>query len=71
MRSQFPQITVDDKKSIIEVLKVFLENRLDIAFAYLHGSFIAEDRFKDIDLAIYLIPSPPPRFKSNSNWRQS
>jgi len=59
MRNQYLQITVDDKKNIIERLKVFLEDRLDIAFAYLHGSFVVEDRFKDIDLAIYLIPLPP------------
>lgn len=58
MRNQYLQITDDDKKNIIEKLKVFLQNHPDIVFAYLHGSFVMEERFRDIDLAIYLIPFP-------------
>lgn len=28
-------------------------------FCHLHGSFFTEDRFKDIDIAVYLDPLPP------------
>lgn len=51
-------ITPDDKKTIIDRLSPCLESHQDIAFAYLHGSFVIEDRFKDIDIAVYFNPSP-------------
>jgi predicted nucleotidyltransferase len=54
-------ITLADKKNIIERFKTCLKNRRDIVFAYLHGSFVMGDGFKDIDVAVYLssLPSSP------------
>ncbi len=41
---------------MIEHIKAALRGRPDIIFAYLHGSFITGNRFRDIDVAIYLKP---------------
>lgn len=42
------------KKEIIKKIKEVLADRHDIAFSYLFGSFLREDKFNDIDIAIYL-----------------
>ncbi len=59
MDNRYFRIVGHEKESIIENLKVCLKNRSDVIFAYLHGSFFTEDRFKDIDIAVYLDPLPP------------
>lgn len=59
MDNRYFRIVDHEKESIIESLKVCLKNRSDVIFAYLHGSFFKEDRFKDIDIAVYLDPLPP------------
>jgi predicted nucleotidyltransferase len=59
MDNRYFRIVDHEKESIIESIKVCLKNRSDVIFAYLHGSFFIEDRFKDIDIAVYLDPLPP------------
>jgi predicted nucleotidyltransferase len=59
MDNRYFRIVDHEKESIIESLKVCLKNRSDVIFAYLHGSFFTGDRFKDIDIAVYLDPLPP------------
>jgi len=59
MDNRYFRIVDHEKESIIESVKVCLKNRSDVIFAYLHGSFFTEDRFKDIDIAVYLDPLPP------------
>ena len=49
----------DNKKQIIQQISSFLEQRSEIIFAYLHGSFLQHDHFRDIDLALYLSQLPP------------
>lgn len=43
-----------DKKELVEKIKTFLEARKEILFAYLFGSFLEEDYFRDIDIGIYV-----------------
>jgi len=43
---------------VITVLSGYLKSRGDIIFALLHGSFIREKTFRDIDIAIFLDPIP-------------
>ena len=43
-----------NKKEITEKIKRFLENRKEIIFAYIFGSFVENESFNDIDLAIYI-----------------
>jgi predicted nucleotidyltransferase len=43
-----------DRKKIIQRLKEILIKEKSILFAYLHGSFLSDEEFNDIDLALYL-----------------
>ncbi len=42
------------KKAIIEKIKTCLLEKEEISFAYIHGSFLEREDFRDIDIAIYL-----------------
>ncbi len=42
------------KQEIESKLFQFLSNRPEIDFAYLFGSFVINDRYEDIDVAVYL-----------------
>jgi len=42
------------KAQLREKIKSFLESRRDILFAYLHGTFIRREDFRDVDIALYL-----------------
>lgn len=42
------------KEKIIRLIKEELEKREDILFAYIFGSFVSCENFRDIDIAIYL-----------------
>ncbi|MFH0992184.1 MAG: nucleotidyltransferase domain-containing protein [bacterium] len=42
-----------EKQSLIVPLIEFLNNESDIIFCYLFGSFIEQERYHDIDLAIF------------------
>jgi len=44
----------DIKEEIIQKLKNFLYEEREIIFAYLHGSFLNENEFNDVDIALYL-----------------
>lgn len=48
----------DDKETIKESLTKTLNSHAEISFAYLHGSFIKANGFRDIDLAVYLEELP-------------
>jgi predicted nucleotidyltransferase len=43
-----------DKEDTIKEIKRFVEKREEIKFAYIFGSFIEDEGFNDIDLAIYI-----------------
>jgi predicted nucleotidyltransferase len=58
MRRKLFHVSLAEKKEITESIRAFLENRPETVFAYLHGSFVTDDRFKDIDIAVYLDPLP-------------
>jgi len=49
----------NNKKAIEKNLKKALRKHDEISFAYLHGSFVKEDGFRDIDVAVYLKELPP------------
>ena len=46
------------KKAVKEAIREVLKNHEEILFAYLHGSFVKKDAFRDIDVAIYLERMP-------------
>ncbi|WP_227767898.1 type VII toxin-antitoxin system MntA family adenylyltransferase antitoxin [Zhaonella formicivorans] len=43
-----------EKELILDVIKGMLLQHPQISFVYLHGSFLLEECFADIDLAVYL-----------------
>jgi predicted nucleotidyltransferase len=61
MKNTYFQISESDKKIIMERLRYSLEKRPNLLFAYVYGSFVMADKFRDIDIAVYLkqIPSTP------------
>jgi hypothetical protein len=42
------------KDEILSVLRAELEQRPEILFAYLFGSFVEEEKFRDLDVAAFL-----------------
>ncbi|HLE55933.1 MAG TPA: nucleotidyltransferase domain-containing protein [Rhodothermia bacterium] len=47
------QIDRRRRAAVISALAARVGERDDVAFAYLHGSFVGEDAFHDIDVAVY------------------
>jgi uncharacterized protein len=55
-----------DRETLVELLRVELETRKEIALAVLHGSFLLGGTYRDIDVAVWLgpgLPSPGERFR--------
>jgi len=50
------------KKEIYQHLRQLLEPRSEISFAYLHGSFIGDVAYHDVDVALYLEPPAADSF---------
>lgn len=55
-RRFFKENLIDEelRERIIEIIKSHLLGREDVSFAYLHGSFAEGNRFRDIDVAIFM-----------------
>lgn len=43
-----------EKAEVLSILKDYLEPRKEIIFGYIHGSFLEELPYRDIDIALYL-----------------
>jgi predicted nucleotidyltransferase len=59
MENRYYEILAGEKRAIVEQIKAYLQSRPGILFAYLYGSFFSGDRFRDIDIAVYLKPPFP------------
>jgi len=61
MKNKYFQISASNKKIIMERLRDHLKKKPNLLFAYVYGSFVMADKFRDIDIAVYLkqIPSTP------------
>ncbi len=58
MKEKYHKISSREKEDILHRIECFLKNYPDVIFAYVHGSFISGERFRDIDVAIYLKTNP-------------
>ncbi len=58
MKSIYFQISTQAKEEIIAHIRSFLEKVPGLLFAYVHGSFITDEKFRDIDAAVYLKATP-------------
>ena len=54
-------------ETIIQHLRQLLEERPEISFAYLYGSFLSGLAYNDIDVALYLEPLPADPFDYEMN----
>jgi len=45
-----------DRKAILAKVADLVGRRPEIVFAYAHGSFIGEDAFRDVDIAVWVDP---------------
>jgi predicted nucleotidyltransferase len=54
MEGKYFQISSVIKARVTEEIESFLRGQPDISFAYLHGSFLKAERFRDIDVAVFL-----------------
>jgi predicted nucleotidyltransferase len=43
-----------DVERTMDIIRKFLVGREEIVFAYLHGSFIQNEEFRDVDVAVFL-----------------
>ncbi|TXT56117.1 MAG: Nucleotidyltransferase domain protein [Candidatus Thorarchaeota archaeon] len=51
---EYHNLNSEEKDSLIDDLKLLIEERNEIIFSILHGSFQTDSDFRDIDIAIYL-----------------
>jgi predicted nucleotidyltransferase len=58
MKQNKKTFSTKEKLFTTEAIVVKLQERSEILFAYLHGSFLNNDCFNDIDLALYLKKMP-------------
>ena len=54
VEGKYFQISSVIKARVTEEITAFLRGQPDISFAYLHGSFLKAERFRDIDVAVFL-----------------
>ena len=54
MEGKYFQISSVTKERLTQDIQAFLRGQPDIIFAYLHGSFLKGERFRDIDVAVFL-----------------
>jgi len=61
----YDKLQPDAKIAVLDTLRTLLKQKQEILFAYLHGSFAQDSRFRDIDLALYLkdMPSSPLEYE--------
>lgn len=57
----------ENKEKILELMREVLESERRIVFAYAYGSFLKEEKFRDIDLGIFLEDLRENPFKVTSN----
>jgi predicted nucleotidyltransferase len=58
-------LSAENKQSVMAAIRRSLELHAEIAFAYLHGSFMMESGFRDIDVAVYVkgLPASPLEYE--------
>ncbi|WP_376792057.1 nucleotidyltransferase domain-containing protein [Thermoflexus sp.] len=52
------RVSPEEKERITELLAAALAAEPDVVFAYLHGSFVKAEAFRDIDVAVFFDPLP-------------
>ncbi|MDY6951838.1 MAG: nucleotidyltransferase domain-containing protein [Thermodesulfobacteriota bacterium] len=50
----FHRAGYEKRGKIVETIKAVLESKPNVVFAFLHGSFLSESAFRDIDVGVFL-----------------
>jgi predicted nucleotidyltransferase len=58
MKENYFEVTNQERDDIFHRIEVFLEKIPDLLFAYVHGSFVSQKQFRDVDVAVYLKLTP-------------
>jgi uncharacterized protein len=53
-RLQSRTMSPDERERLVQQLKPILSSRSELVFAYLHGTFLGGEPFRDVDLAVYV-----------------
>ena len=53
-------LSAEKKEVCLQRISGFLEEDLSILFAYAYGSFLESSRFRDLDIAVFLMPGSLP-----------
>ena len=53
-------LSAEKKEICLQQISGFLEENPNILFAYAHGSFLESSRFRDLDIAVFLMPDNLP-----------
>ena len=59
----FHELQKEGKEKIISKLREVLVKKDEVLFAYLHGSFLEDGPFRDVDVAVYVKPNVPPFYE--------
>ncbi len=51
-------MTPREREAVLDALRSAIGECPGISFAYVHGSFLREGKFRDVDLAVYLASTP-------------
>lgn len=55
----YHEMSAQKKEELLEMLKKALESKEEVKLAVIHGSFLSNGPFRDIDLAVYIAGSDP------------
>lgn len=55
MKIKYYTVDAPRKSSLLKLIEEFFSTDSNVLFVYVHGSFIKDSSFRDIDVAIYLI----------------
>jgi hypothetical protein len=61
MRERLFYHSLAEREAMLGVVRKTLEIQSDVTFAYVHGSFLAEQPFHDVDIAVYFIDTAVER----------
>lgn len=56
---RYLRVRASEREVALEKIHHALAQRAEVSFAYVHGSFLSEEPFRDIDVAVWLSGKPP------------
>jgi len=61
-KTTFHKADREERLRVIETIKTVLQRQPNIVFAFLHGSFLSEPSFRDIDVGVFLDTENPSAY---------